>query len=233
MRRPGERPEPVSRRDRPAKPPLSRQAIVAAALGLVGADAEKPLTLRRLAQELDTGAASLYVYFENTADLNAAVLDDLLGTIDLERGTDPWRTRAVSLLISYTGVLYAHPALASTALIARPTGKNTLRVWESLLALLDEGGVDRGQAAWGVDMLIQRATATAVEAGTGSQAGESPADDPQMVDSFVGTLPADEFPHLASAARELFSGTHTARLTWGFEVLIAGIERTPMPSTSG
>ena len=37
------------------------------------------VTMRRLAQELDTGAASLYVYVRNTAELHAAMLEELLG----------------------------------------------------------------------------------------------------------------------------------------------------------
>lgn len=41
------------------------------------------VTMRRLAQELDTGPASQYVYFRNTAELHAAVLDELLGEVDL------------------------------------------------------------------------------------------------------------------------------------------------------
>ena len=37
------------------------------------------VTMRRLAAELDTGPASLYVYVRNTAELHAAMLEGLLG----------------------------------------------------------------------------------------------------------------------------------------------------------
>jgi len=37
------------------------------------------VTMRRLAAALDTGPSSLYVYVRNTAELHAAVLDELLG----------------------------------------------------------------------------------------------------------------------------------------------------------
>ena len=53
------------------------------------------MTMRRLADELDTGAASLYVYVRNTAELHAAVLDELLGSVELSRrrgtGRSGWR----------------------------------------------------------------------------------------------------------------------------------------------
>jgi len=45
-------------------------------------------------QELDTGAASLYVYVRNTAELHAAMLDELLGQVDLGPVTaDPRESR--------------------------------------------------------------------------------------------------------------------------------------------
>src|ERR1022692_1858482 len=58
---------PVSRRERPAKSALTREGIVAAAVGVMQAEGLDRVTMRRLAQELDTGAASLYVYVRNTA----------------------------------------------------------------------------------------------------------------------------------------------------------------------
>jgi AcrR family transcriptional regulator len=66
------------------------------------------VTMRRLAQELDTGPASLYVYVRNTAELHAAILEELLGGVDLApvKATGAWRERLVSVLASYTNVLY-------------------------------------------------------------------------------------------------------------------------------
>lgn len=74
---------PVSRRERPAKPALTYEGIVGTAVRLMRAEGLQRVTMRRLAQELDTGAASLYVYVANTAELHAAILEDLLGAIDL------------------------------------------------------------------------------------------------------------------------------------------------------
>ena len=70
--------EPRSRRERPAKAPLTRRGIVAAAVQVMRSEGMGRVTMRRLAKELDTGPASLYVYFRNTAVLHGAVLDDLL-----------------------------------------------------------------------------------------------------------------------------------------------------------
>jgi AcrR family transcriptional regulator len=73
----------------------------------VRAESLERVTMRRMAQELDTGPASPYVYVRNTAELHAAVLDELLGAVDLGpvTGTGDWRDRLVRVLTSYTTVL--------------------------------------------------------------------------------------------------------------------------------
>src|SRR5919201_5400621 len=53
---------PRSTRDRPAKAPLSEEAIVDAALAILKAQGLEAVTMRRDAAALDTGPGSLYVY---------------------------------------------------------------------------------------------------------------------------------------------------------------------------
>src|SRR5919202_563473 len=74
---------PRSRRERPAKPPLSRDAIVAAALEIARTEGVEALSMRRVAQALDTGAASLYVYVADRQELQELVFDAAIGTIEL------------------------------------------------------------------------------------------------------------------------------------------------------
>ncbi|MGQ4431294.1 MULTISPECIES: TetR/AcrR family transcriptional regulator [unclassified Streptomyces] len=216
---------PRSRRERPAKPALSREAIVAAAVAVLRADGLQKVTMRRLAQELDTGPASLYVYVRNTAELHAAVLDELLGTIGPVPAEGSWRERLEQVLLAYTGMLFEHPSLARSALTAWPSGPHYLNLIESLLTLLDEGGVPPAQAAWGVDLLLQQATATAAE-----HAGEDTSQDDW--DALTGALRrvSDRtHPQIAALAGDLLSGAHEARLSWRIQALITGIERTAVP----
>jgi AcrR family transcriptional regulator len=154
---------PRSRRERPAKPALTREGIVVAAVAILRTEGLEKVTMRRLAQQLDTGPASLYAYVRNTAELHAAVLDELLGTIGPAPAERSWRARLESVLTAYTAMLFEHPGLARSALTARPGGPHHLNLIETLLALLAEGGVPSRQAAWGVDLLLQHATATAAE----------------------------------------------------------------------
>ncbi|MGW1463333.1 TetR/AcrR family transcriptional regulator [Streptomyces sp. NPDC002308] len=225
-------PAPRSRRERPAKPALSHAGIVEAAVRIMRAEGLQRVTMRRLATELDTGPASLYVYFGNTAELHAAILEEYLGAVDLSPAKAPaearedWRERLVQVLGSYTGVLFEHPSLARSALVARPTGANYLALVEAILALLDEGGVPPGQAAWGVDVLLQLATAAAAEQGTRSETDSAE----EEHDALVGALraaSADTYPRIAALGDDLFSGAPPQRLGWMFRVVVNGALTTP------
>ena len=218
---------PVSRRERPAKPALSRDGIVAVAVRIMHEEGLEKATMRRLAQELDTGAASLYVYVRNTAELHGAVLDQLLTTIDLspEAPAGQWRERLIELLGAYTELLFTRPSLARSALTLRPTGPHYLRLVDSLLALLRAGDVPVRQAAWGVDLLVQLATATAAEQGTRKETGAG--DD---LTFYVQDVPAAEYPDIARVGDELISGTGRQRGRWAFEALIDGIATTGTPA---
>jgi AcrR family transcriptional regulator len=215
---------PVSRRDRPAKPPLSREAIVAAAVTLLRTEGLERLTMRRLAAALDTGAGSLYVYFRNAEHLYAALLDELLGEVDLSPGQSdgPWRDRLAAVLGSYTEVLFQYPSIARLSIFTRPSGANSFRVLETLLALLDEGGVGSGAAAWGSDLLVQYATATAAEHGTRDQQPDTDRAESDMAVA-LAAVTADDHPRLDALKNVLVAGEGAERFRWGIDVLLAGL----------
>src|SRR3954451_11968234 len=106
-----------SRRERPAKPALTREWIVAETIEIMRKEGLEKVTMRRVAQVLDTGAASLYVYVANTAELHAAVLDELLGALPAPGSRGTWTDRLEALLGRYADILFAHPGLARSALL--------------------------------------------------------------------------------------------------------------------
>lgn len=221
-------PAPRSRRERPAKPALTHEGIVATAVRLMETDGLQRVTMRRLAQELDTGPASLYVYVANTAELHAAILEELLGAVDLSPvdGRGDWRERLTRLLDSYTHVLFQHPSLAHSALVARPSGPNHLALVEAVLALLHEGHVPDAQAAWGVDVLLQVATAAAAEHSTRAQSVDAAEEHGAMVTA-LREAPSATYPRIAALGDELVSGTPRQRLDWIFHAVINGTRTTP------
>ncbi|WP_030997957.1 TetR/AcrR family transcriptional regulator [Streptomyces sp. NRRL F-5630] len=227
---------PRSRRDRPAKPALSRSGIVAAAIRVMAAEGLDKVTMRRLAKELDTGPASLYVYVAGTTELHAAILDELLGEVEVPASAEVapevdaagWERRLIGLLHSYTLLLFRYPGLARSALVARPSGPHYLDLIERMLALLAEGGVAADRAAWGVDLLLQHATATAAEQ-TDRDASPVADEEWQAIRHAVHGADPARHPHIRAASSRLLSGTPDARFTWSFRALLHGIRHTPLP----
>ncbi|WP_410571023.1 TetR/AcrR family transcriptional regulator [Amycolatopsis sp. cmx-4-61] len=218
-----------NRRERPAKPALTREGIVTAAVAVMRAEGVERVTMRRLAQELDTGAASLYVYVRDTEELHAAVLDELLAEVALD-GDGDWRERLWAVLDSYRAVLFAHPSLARVALVTRLSGPHYLALVEAVLALLDEGGMAPGQAAWAVDVLLLTATATAVEHGSRRERPGAAREHEVLTESLAG-VPSGTHPHIAALAGDLVSGPGPARARWAFDALLNGALATPRPAS--
>ena len=134
------------------------------------------------------------------------------------------------VLTSYTLVLFEHPSLAHSALVTRPSGPNYLSLVETILALLHDGGVPGAQAAWGVDVLLQVATATAAE--QSARQGDAAAEDEQ--DALVSALRAvspDRYPRIAAVGADLVSGTPAQRLAWIFRAVINGTQATGRPAS--
>lgn len=148
-------------------------------------------------------------------------MDELLGTVGPAPAGDTWRERLERVLTAYTATLFEHPSLARSALTARPSGPHYLKLIEALLALLDEGGVPPAQAAWGVDLLLQHATATAAE-----HSQEASEEEWDALRRALHGISDRTHPHIAALGSELLSGAPEARLSWGLRALIAGIERT-------
>jgi AcrR family transcriptional regulator len=200
---------------------------------IMRAEGLEKVTMRRLAQELDTGPASLYVYVANTAELHAAVLDALLGDVDLggEGAGEGWREQLLAVLTSYMLVLFEHPQLARSALMARPSGENYLRLLERVLDLLSRSGVPREQVAWGVDKLFQDATATAAEHSTQKNDPEAE-EDWNALSLALHAVEETTHPAIRAHMPALLSGSVEDRMRWGFDVFVNGITQTPVPGTA-
>ncbi|MEV6637054.1 TetR/AcrR family transcriptional regulator [Actinoplanes sp. NPDC051470] len=215
---------PVSRRDRPAKPPLSRDGLITLAFSIMREEGLERVTMRRLATELNTGPSSLYVYIRNTAELHGALLDELLAELVLPETDNPvgWQERLVDLLCRYTELLFRYPSLARSMLTLLPYGPRYLRLIDCVLWLLHIGGVPARQAAWGVDLLVQHAATMAAEQGT-RQESATGQDEFDTLASVAGEASPEQYPNLVRVRDELFSGTGEDRMRWSFEVLLRGI----------
>ena len=219
---------PRSRRDRPAKSPLSQGAVIEAALQVLRSEGLEAVTMRRIAAELDTGPASLYVYVSGRDELHRAMLDRVAGSIELET-PDParWRAQLHALLTRMLKALEAHPGIAAVTVASPPTSVATLRVAENMLGILLAGGVNRQDAAWACDILPLLTTASAVESDTRRDRGLTTEADHQraishMRDAFTA-LPPEQFPLINSTLDEMVTGDTDDRFAFAIDVFVDGL----------
>jgi AcrR family transcriptional regulator len=219
-----------STRDRPAKAPLSEEAIVYAALGILQSNGLEAVTMRRVAAALDTGAASLYVYVSGREGLLQAMLDRVTATIELEApDSSRWRAQLHALLSRMRQALVEHPGIAAMTLAEPPTTESVLRLTENLLGILLAGGVDPQHAAWACDIFVLLVTAVASEDDVRRARGRSVEDRRERVDELYKTfaaLPPDRFPLIAAHATQMVAGDTDERFRFAIDVVIDGVIAT-------
>ena len=133
--------QPRSRRA-PGRPAIASERIVGAALELVDAEGADALSMRALAQRLDSGTATLYRHFANRAQLVAQVVDRVFGEVDLD--TQPadqsWQDSCKAIAHAMYAALGRHPGIAQLLREQTPFGPNAMMLRErSLAVFLDNG----------------------------------------------------------------------------------------------
>jgi AcrR family transcriptional regulator len=217
-----------STRDRPAKSPLSEEAVVDAALAVLKSDGLEAVTMRRVAAALDTGAASLYVYVPGREGLLQAMMDRVISTVELEPPSPSlWRAQLHSLLQRVREALVDHPGIAAMTLPGSPTTEAVLRLTENLLGTLLAGGLDPQDAAWACDIFVSLAMATASEDDVRHPTGrDEDGDRREQVDELYKTftgLPPDRFPLLVAHAARMVAGDGDERFRFAIDVVTDGV----------
>lgn len=125
-----ERPEPTGRA---APTPLSRAAIVAAAITLADAGGLDAVSLRKVGATLDAGPMRIYGYVATKAELLDLMVDEVHREIDVPTGTD-WRTTLDGWAQQTRAAALRHEWLVDL-LGGRPAlGPHALAVGEATLA---------------------------------------------------------------------------------------------------
>jgi AcrR family transcriptional regulator len=137
---------------------------VEAALAVADTDGLDAVSMRRVAEELDTGASALYVYIENRDDLLDAMFDHVMAAVAgaaLPEGD--WRERLAWLLLESIAAASGHGGLARVALTAVPAGPNATAIAGRVRDLLSEAGLPETTIPAALDLLALFVTAAALD----------------------------------------------------------------------
>jgi AcrR family transcriptional regulator len=212
---------------------LSRDAIVDAVLRVVDAEGTDAATMRRVAQELNTGAASLYAHIEGRDELLDLAFDRVIGEVVFDEAPDPkrWRQQVRDLCVAWHDVLLGHRDLAKVGLGKVPSGQHAIVSMERMLAIMKAGKLSDRVIAYGADLISQYVTASAYETSLFIERNLDPAgnfiDWHDEMERFFASLPVDRFPTIVSMASALVGEADEtdgeARFLFGLEVIITGL----------
>ncbi len=214
----------------PGRPPrLSRETIVSAAVDLLDRRPDEPLTVVRIAKEVDAVPAALYRHFADLDELLDEVLGRVLGGVDLAiRRRAGWREQVRDWMTSVRAHLLRYPAALRIIGRRGRTSPSWLDAVASLIEVLERGGLSGAALAraqlWVTEvtmgLVMQEASLTLPEQIAGARASLA-----EMSDAGRARL-APLMPHLARLGPDEFFAYAADRTIAALGDVAAGATRS-------
>jgi AcrR family transcriptional regulator len=134
--------EPEIKSPRGPKPAYSKEKIAAVAIRIADAEGLEAASIRRIAAELGSGAASLYRYVANKQDLFDLMADSVLGEDRMPGSSRDWRAGLRKAARLYRAMYLRHPWMLTVSGFRMLNGTNLLRWFEFTLSAIDGYGLD-------------------------------------------------------------------------------------------
>lgn len=216
-------PVPISDRRTRGRPAIPLERIVATALQIVDDEGADALSMRTLAQRLDSGTATLYRHFIGRADLVAHVVDRLFGEIELDvagLAAMTWQEACKTAVHSIFDALLRHrnamPLLAEDV----PIGPKALAAREQMIAFLLHNGFPPALAARSYATLSRYILGFAIQL-TGSRGA---VDDARLATVFHNLDPR-QFPATTKVADSLPVPLED-EFAFGLDLIVDGLTET-------
>ena len=217
------------------KLPLSKARVFQAAIAVADKGGLEYLTMRRLADELNVEAMSLYYHVDNKEAVLNGMADTIVeeivieaGGLDLpEEGAD-WRNALRARVLAARRVMLRHPWAPHLFETRTEMGFPVIKYFDSLLGILIFGGFSYDLAHHAMHALGSQALGFNQELfapGDQADAGDESADMLQQV--------ADEIPHIIAMMDTITHDDPETTLGWcddqtefefGIDLLINGLE---------
>ena len=214
-----------------ARGSLDRELIVEVALRIADEHGLEALTLRRLAAELGVTPTALYRYIESKDALLDAMVDHVLGRVDVSGAPDAsWQEALRALALSARDAFAPHPSVALLG-ATRPIalGDNALRLRDFGIGAFRKAGVTPGEALELFDLFVNLCLALILRE-TSPALGPGYMDEPReerlrRLRRDVDALPPGKYPWAAEAIELWTSAPDPLReFERGLEVVISGLE---------
>ncbi|MCK9923960.1 TetR/AcrR family transcriptional regulator [Frankia sp. AgPm24] len=211
----------VAARRRPRTGGLSTQRIVRAAIEVLDERGFEALTVRAVADRLDTSSGALYQHIASRDELIVLIADHYLGQARLHPGggTD-WRTDVEELMREMRRVLLEAPLPPSASTDRAIWGPGTLRIVDAALGLFLAAGLTNDQAGFATAAIIDFVFgAVAIQRGSGGRGPHGAGD----ISAFLNTLPPDQYLALRTAGPAFLAASADSVFAQGMALVLDGV----------
>ncbi|WP_409428657.1 TetR/AcrR family transcriptional regulator C-terminal domain-containing protein [Mycobacterium sp. SMC-11] len=181
------------------RPPVPRDRIIDTALQIVDEDGVDALSMRSLAQRLESGTATLYRHFANRGEVIAHVVDRMFAKVEInaeDLAGMGWQRACQSFALATFEVLRRHRNVACLLAEQAPIGPQAMAHRERVLATLLDNGFSPKLAAQTYATLARYILGFAI------QLTSSESDDAQLAKHFHALDP-ESFPATRTVADHL------------------------------
>ena len=126
---------------------LSRDMIETAAFEVIEREGLSGFSMRKLAQALGCEAMSIYHHYASQAHLFEALVERLVGELEIPPRELQWRQRARAVMGDFRAVGRAHPAFAPFLVTYRMNSPKCLKWLDGVLGVFEDGGFGKERAA--------------------------------------------------------------------------------------
>jgi AcrR family transcriptional regulator len=194
-------------------------------LEVLAAEGLDAVTMRKVAQRLDTGAASLYAHVRDKAELHELMLDAVAGELQIP-APDPaaWKDQLKKVAVEMVGLLSSRPGIARIAMETLiPTTPAVLEQMDQLLGIMRAGGLSDDDALAGADILALYIAAAAYEKGLRSseRAEREAAERIGRIQAYMQIVPPGRLPQLAALGPAMARQQDSFEL--GLDLIIDGL----------
>lgn len=214
-----------SQRRSRGRPALPVDRILAAAVELVDEQGPEALSMRSLAQRLESGTATLYRHFSDRSELVSLVIDFIFGEVELDAAklaAMSWQSACMTFAQNTFYALSRHGNIAPLLVEYTPVGPNALANRERCLAVLLSNGFSPAVAARTYATLARYVLGFALQlSGATADGGELDAE----LSAAFHRLDPSRFPATVTVADDL-PVPLADEFAFGLRLIVAGLERS-------
>jgi AcrR family transcriptional regulator len=221
----------TTRQDTSARPPLTTERVLQAAVGLADRQGLGALTMRALGADLGVEAMSLYKHVANKEAILDGVVELIVGQIEIPSQGTPWKQAMRQRAVSARSVLADHAWAIGLLETRGSMGPATMRYLDAILGNLRAAGFTIQNAVHAFWLLDSYVYGHVIQETTLAPGRTSPPPTASTA-ALLEQAPMAEYPHLVEVAEHAMRSDYSVdgEFRYGLDLILDALERAATPA---